>query len=237
MAATIIPAILVKTRKELNEQLLKAHLVCTDVQIDLVDGKFVAPASWPYTEPTSTTDIAELVATSGMTIEIDVMAENPLAVLDMWTAAGATRVLLHLDAPDAIATTISQMKERYGYEKEFIPESLSLGLAITVDTNLELIEPYVDDINFVQFMGIKRIGVQGQPFAEEVFTKIALFKKKHPNVPIQVDGGVTLAVAPKLLQLGVSRLIVGSALWNAPDFEIMYGLFQELTLQYGMFEK
>ena len=237
MSSIIVPAILVSSKKELEQQLLKARNVGTDVQIDLVDGHLVSPASWPFTESPTDLDIEKILEAvpAGMTFEIDLMVERPLEVLDAWIQAGATRVLLHLGGLDQIGTLISEIKKRYGYDKEFIPELLSLGIAINVETSLDLVEPFIQDISFVQFMGIRRIGAQGQPFAPEVLPKIAHFKSKHPEIPIQVDGGVTLESAPGLLEAGVSRLIIGSALWKSRDFELTYVLFQEMTREHGMF--
>ncbi|MEK7204511.1 MAG: hypothetical protein AAB254_03290, partial [candidate division NC10 bacterium] len=47
---------------------------------------------------------------------------------------------------------------------------------------------------------------QGQPFDERVFEKIRIFHSRHPNVALQVDGGVSLANAKKLVALDVSTL-------------------------------
>ena len=55
-------------------------------------------------------------------------------------------------------------------------------------------------------------------------------------MPIQVDGGVSLESAPVLLQAGVSRLVVGSALWRAPDFNKALQAFNELTQTHGFYE-
>ena len=237
----IVPAIIPKSKHDLDEKLARLVGVASEVQIDIVDGKFASPASWPYTE--GGVEFAQLLATGGelpntsdLHIEMDLMVKDPEQVTGAWISAGATRILAHFESTTYLPRLITDLKVKYGHDKEFASCLLSFGLAVNIDTNLELIEPYIDDIDYVQFMGIKRIGVQGQPFATEVLKKIALFRAKHYDMPIQVDGGVNLQSAALLLSAGVSRLVVGSALWNAPDFNAEYAKFVALTETHGLYE-
>ena len=85
-------------------------------------------------------------------------------------------------------------------------------------------------------MGIKHVGRQGEPFDQDVFMTIKRFRARHPNVPIQVDGGVSLHTAPKLLELGVSRLVVGSGIWKAPSVSGAIQELKEITLERGIYE-
>jgi ribulose-phosphate 3-epimerase len=113
---------------------------------------------------------------------------------------------------------------------------ISLGLAIGAATDPTFVEPFVNDIDYVQFMGIATIGKQGQPFDPRVVDRIRTFKKKHPDIPIQVDGGVTLETAPALLDAGADRLIVGHALRDAPDIRKALAAFNDLTEKYGLYK-
>lgn len=239
--ATIVPAIIPTSRHDLDEKLARLVGVATEVQIDIVDGKFASPASWPYME--GGVEFAKMLAegntlpnTSDLHIEIDLMVADPEQVTGAWISAGATRILAHFESTTYLPKLITDLKVKYGHDKGFASSMLSFGLAINIDTNLELIEPYLSEIDYIQFMGIKRIGVQGQPFAPEVLTKIALFRAKHYEMPIQIDGGVNLESAKLLLKAGASRLVIGSALWNAPDFNAEYAKFMALTETNGLYE-
>lgn len=236
--AIIIPAILSSTSEEVMQKLLHAKNFATEVQIDVVDGRFTHPASWPYStgDMLSTKDVPALPHMEALRVELDLMVDDPERTLGTWMKTGATRILFHAESTTHLRELLKSMKEEYGYDKDFMTESLSVGVAIGQETPLELLEPYVSLIDYVQFMGIKRIGIQGQPFSSDVLRTISLFKKKHPHVPVQVDGGVTLETAIPLLRLGVSRLVVGSALWNTPHPAETYKQFEELTQQYGLYE-
>jgi ribulose-phosphate 3-epimerase len=217
--AAVIPAILPTSRKDLDDHLLRLHGVTDRVQIDVVDGRFVAPASWPYAQHEDVQKLVEesLPELGSFRFEIDLMVEEPEKAIGSWIRAGATRITVHAETTRNLTALIQNFQVTYGHDKDFAPGLIAFGLAINLATDTSLIEPYLDQCDYVQFMGIARIGKQGEPFAPEVIQKIHDFHRKHPDMPIQVDGGVSRANAQRLVEAGTSRLVVGSDLWNAPD--------------------
>jgi ribulose-phosphate 3-epimerase len=163
------------------------------------------------------------------------MVEEPENVIRHWIDAGATRVIIHAETTRMLPKLMNELASTYGHDKDFTPELLSFGLAINVSTELALIEPFLHQCDFVQFMGIAKIGKQGEPFDKAVLPKIAAFRKKYPAMPLQVDGGVSLETAPGLLQAGVTRLVVGSDLWKAPDLAAELKKLQGLVQTYGLY--
>ena len=124
------------------------------------------------------------------------------------------------------------MRRRYG-ESGFT-SLVSFGLALNIDTDLALLEPHLGEISYVQFMGIARIGRQGQPFDRRVLEKIRSFRSRHPDLPIQVDGGVNRDTARPLLALGVTDLIVGSGIVRASDPAAAFAALDALRTPYGV---
>lgn len=236
--ATIVPAILAASEEAVAQQLLHVKDFASEVQIDIVDGSFAKPASWPYSEQAvnNGTRLPELPHTDALRIELDLMIDDPELTLETWMATGATRLLFHIESTHTMRQILHRMKTEFGHDKDFMTGSLAVGIAMNQTTHLELIEPYLSEIDYVQFMGIQRIGVQGQPFSKEVFTLIERFRKKYPHMPVQVDGGVSITVAAELLSLGVSRLVVGSALWTADNPIERFKELESLTERYGIFE-
>ncbi|MES2226073.1 MAG: hypothetical protein V4480_04690 [Patescibacteria group bacterium] len=238
--SVIIPAILPTSRADLDEKLLQLQGLCTDVQIDIVDGRYVRPASWPYSEhPATAHEKPELEDDAfsylgRLCLEMDLMVERPEIEIARWIRAGASRITVHAETAHNLPRLIRDFKTTYGHDKDFAG-LLSFGLAIHIGTDISLIEPYLDHINYVQFMGISSIGKQGEPFDRRVLPKIAAWRRTYPDMPIQVDGGVSLSTAPDLLSAGVSRLIVGSALWRAPNMPEAFKEFTDLTVRYGMY--
>ncbi|MEO6536330.1 MAG: HisA/HisF-related TIM barrel protein [Candidatus Paceibacterota bacterium] len=238
--SVIIPAILPTSRKDLDEKLLQLQGIATDVQIDIVDGRYVRPASWPFagqapTEPMPELDEHTFSYAGSLAFEMDLMVERPETTLGSFVHAGASRLTIHAETTHNLPKLIQDFQTTYGHDKDFAPDLLSLGLAINIPTSTTLIEPFLDRVDYVQFMGIASIGKQGEPFDRLVLPKIAAFHRKYPDMPIQVDGGVSLATAPSLLSAGVSRLVVGSALWKTPNLAEEYAKFIEMTHTYGIY--
>jgi ribulose-phosphate 3-epimerase len=166
---------------------------------------------------------------------MDLMVSDPEEITGIWIAAGAQRLVLHVESTNYLPRAITDLEVKYGHAKDFAPTLLSFGLGINVQSDLALLDPFLDKADFVQFMGIATIGKQGEPFDTDVIRKIHAFKRKHPHTQIQVDGGVSLQTAPQLLTAGVDRLIVGSALWKSSDLRNELRLFDELVQEYGTY--
>jgi ribulose-phosphate 3-epimerase len=163
------------------------------------------------------------------------MVNAPEIVAGSWIEAGAQRLTLHVESTNYLSKTVTELEVKYGHAKDFAPNLISLGLAINIGSDLSVLDPYIDHVDYVQFMGIATIGKQGEPFDKRVLRKIALLKNKYPQLLIQVDGGVSLMTAPALLTAGVDRLIVGSALWRAPNLAEELQKFNDLVQEYGIY--
>jgi ribulose-phosphate 3-epimerase len=236
----IIPAILPVSHEDLEEKLATLVGLVDSVQIDMVDGRFVVPSSWPYkddiADPSKEHDgIENLPHLGELHFEMDLMVEDPEHIAGEWVTAGAERVVIHVESNNYIDRAIRTLESEYGHTKDFAPNLLAVGIGINIQTDVALIEPYLDTVDYVQFMGIANIGRQGEPFDRTVLRKIAAFKRKYPKMPIQVDGGVSLITAPALLSVGVDRLIVGSALWKAPNIREALQQFNDVVQEYGLY--
>ena len=194
----IIPAIMPQTIEEAAE---KAALVpgALSVQLDLMDGIYVPEKTFPYngSDVMSPIDI-------GM-FELDLMVKNASARIPEWLGFGATRLIFHIEAESDLLDNFQKYGEGLiGVER---------GIAVSINTPMEKVDELVPYVDFVQFMGIEKIGYQGQPFTEKVLEKIQHFKEVYPDVVVSVDGGVSLDNAQKLKEAGVNRLVVGSAIF------------------------
>ncbi len=237
----VVPTILTSSRKDLEAKLQSIEGLVPVVQIDVVDGRFAAPATWPYAHKEDLYGFPEgepwLKSLGHFTYEIDLMVENPEKVAGFWIAAGATRLVVHVESARFLPKLIDDLKRTYGYEKGFAPELLSLGLAINIDTDTSILEPFLDAAEYIQFMGIKTIGKQGQPLDRRVLEKLRRFRSTHPDVLIQIDGAASEETAPDLLAAGVDRLVVGSDLWNAPSIEEKLARFARIAEEYGTYHQ
>lgn len=235
----IIPAILPSSREDLEQKLAVITDLTKEVQIDIVDGKYASPSTWPYAgeeknELQNLCDSGEMLPFAGrFRFETDLMVMNPEEVAGLWIDAGVNRLTIHAESTPFLANLIEKFRVIYGHDKDFVPDLLSFGLAVGLNTDLRLIEPYLDKADYVQFMGIAKIGHQGEPFDPRVLKRIMSFKKKYPNMQIQVDGGVSLPHIGELLRAGVDRLIVGSAIWKEENVQEAFKKLQTTAAQYS----
>lgn len=235
----VIPTILTATQDDLRTKLARITGLVDTVQIDVVDGRFAGPATWPYAHKDDlkgfSLEEGWLREMGNFKYEIDLMVQNPEESAGFWIAAGATRITVHIESTRYLSRLIRELREKYGYEKGFAPDLLSFGIALNIDTDTSAIEPYLSDVDYVQFMGIGRIGKQGQPFDPRVIAKLKSFKKAHPELTLQVDGGASLITAPELLSAGASRLVVGSDLWKAENVGERLASFDRLAQVHGTY--
>lgn len=199
----ITPAIIPTSLDHLKESVSK--LPVENWQIDVVDGKFVPYKSWPYDPSGDISDARDTIAT--IKAEIDLMVEEPLKAAAEWMAAGASTLVFHLEG---LTNPREALKLVEGSD-------VQIAFSITNDTPMETLYKYVDSLDFVQLMGIKTIGAQGQPFDERVLDRIIEMSSLFPDTPISIDGGVSSETIKSLKEAGASRFVVGSAIQNAAD--------------------
>jgi ribulose-phosphate 3-epimerase len=221
--AEIIPAILARDYNDLRIKLSRVALSSSIVQIDICDGFFVHSVSWPYNEIKVGGENLQAILDEEeglpywdkVDFEFDLMVKNAHENLDFFVKLGAKRLVFHLEA-EGDADNFSQFLE--GLDM-YTRENIEIGLAINTDKNINLLDKFISKIDFVQLMGIENIGYQGEPFDEKVLGQIKDIKLKYPDVVVSVDGSVNEETAQILVGLGVDRLIIGSALFNATDIE------------------
>lgn len=231
----VVPAVLPTSREDLKEKLALFAAIpsVSRIQIDVVDGKFATPASWPYTAPAEFQSMIKngemLPRLERIEYEIDLMCFDAEKAAGAWLALGATRLTFHAESTTDLPLFIASARKRYGDDG-----LVSFGLALNIASDLALIEPCLNDIEYVQFMGIARIGRQGQPFDRRVFEKVRVFRNRHPDIPVQVDGGISLPFARQLVSLGVTNLVIGSGILKAKNPVTELAAFEALKSSFSV---
>ncbi|MBU6320959.1 MAG: hypothetical protein KGI78_00665 [Patescibacteria group bacterium] len=225
--SAIIPAILPRTREELAAALRKLAPIAgvTVVQIDAVDGRFVASASWPYAEPArlGAADLARelqdvLAPYAGrFVIDADLMVADQIEAAEAWLAAGASRVTLHIEALGEPLRALAALEHRLGRRQGGKP--YELGLAAGLGTDLARLASLIPHArpDYVQLMGIRTIGRQHEPFDARVLARVRALRARYPRLVIQVDGGVSAETTRALIDAGADRLVAGHAILGAAD--------------------
>lgn len=200
----ITPAILAENYEQVVHQLFLLEGVCERVQIDLCDGVFGLEKTWlPYREDS---------LPHGFRYEFDLMVNDWRKYLPRVIALGATRIIVHIDtfSDDDIYEMIELIKPHFIY----------LGLCVSNDKNVpsfvsrvHFVEAHYTKL-FIQVMGIKNIGAQGQPFDETVLKRISYIRDECRNIEIQVDGAMRPETLSKVKNAGARGAVIGSYLFK-----------------------
>ncbi len=208
MSITVLPSLPASSFAEIEALASTLKGVVSDFQVDLVDGAFAPFVSWPFTESDPLGTLQNLRELAGdFTLEIDCMVMQPEQYLDQFVVLGAKRIIVHLGSTEAYED-IFRHRDQCGYK---------LGFASTSATPVAEMMTHIPQLDFVQFMGIREVGQQGQPFDEDIIPHIVAVRSAFPELEIMVDGSVNATTIPALVEAGVTRLAPGSAIAKQSD--------------------
>lgn len=194
----IIPAILTKDVRELEEQIKAVQDRASRVHIDIIDGEFVTGR---------TVEVEALAA-----LEVDVLYDAHLMVKEpvLWVEK-CVRSLC-----DRITGQVEQMRDQFEFVTKIQEIGHEAGLALDLDTSISTLDRevlvYVD---VVLLMGHKA-GHQGGDLEQSALQKVkdlqVLKEEVKGRFKICVDGGVNKMNIKQLEDMGVEEVAVGSAI-------------------------
>lgn len=220
MRPVIVPAILANSFEEVEDSFNKVKNFAPEVQIDIVDGKFAPTTTWPFHSDSFKAELMKLGRVQQDTVfEIDLMVEEPTEYLRLLKDNGFCRVIIHFSSAKDISSTLETAKKL----------SLHTGLAITNDDDLAEVEKHLDKVDWVQVMGIKEVGKQGEPFDVRTLRTIRKLLSFDRDLLVAVDGSVNARTLPDLLMSGARRLCVGSAILKSEEPGAVYKQLQKIV--------
>ncbi|MES2930246.1 MAG: hypothetical protein V4665_00465 [Patescibacteria group bacterium] len=215
----VIPAILEENYESMREKLARVVSVARTVQIDICDGKFVPTLSWPMNPHDEASVERILNEEEGLPywdtldFEFDLMVVNAHKQFEFFVRLGPRRIVFHLEAEGPI----EEFREFLEGIDMYTRENIQIGIALNTTTPIENAKSIIPHVDFVQCMGIERIGEQGEPFDERVLDQVRSLRHAYPELIISIDGSVNETTAPILVAAGANRLVVGSALMHSYD--------------------
>ncbi|KKR69804.1 MAG: Ribulose-phosphate 3-epimerase [Candidatus Nomurabacteria bacterium GW2011_GWB1_40_7] len=219
--AEIIPAILEKNFNEIKNKLTFLRGRAKTVQIDFCDGLYVPNQTWPFSSGGfNDYDFQKILnEEEGMPFwqefdfEFDLMVENATENFDLYMKLGPKRMIFHLGAQK----NAKEFEHFLDGLDMYIRDNVEIGIAFKPNEDLLVISRLANKVDFLQCMGIDRIGFQNQKFNRKVLENIKFLKTNIQGIVLSVDGGVTLENVEALLKAGADRIMVGSSIWKSPD--------------------
>ena len=193
----VIPGILEKEWVSIEEKLRLVTGLVDWVQIDIADNTMVPN--------TTVLDFKHFSSyAKQISFEAHLMVAQPEKYIKSLADAGFKRLIAHVEAHDP---RIFLDAVKY--------EQVEVGIAIDAPTEFETIEPLLEEIDFVLVM-MCEAGFTGQTFQPEQVEKIKSIHNYLPDLPIEVEGGISDTTAKLVIEAGATRLVSTSFLLESP---------------------
>lgn len=203
----IIPAILASSKQEFREYLEAIKSVSSIIQIDIMDGEFVGSKSLMPRE-----FFYEDFGKSQVEIHIMANFNNTIDIIEsLKSFKVCTRIIVHQE----ICENLEQLRQLVNKIKNINKE---VSVAINPDTDIRDIGKVVKKIDGVQFMGVNP-GFYGSILQTQVYEKVKEFRNRYTMYEgdIAWDGAVNIDNIKAILDLGVNRIAVGSAIFKSDN--------------------
>jgi ribulose-phosphate 3-epimerase len=184
----------------------------TFIHLDIMDGHFVDNLSFG---PSAITAIR-----SDFSFKFDshLMVSNPGKIIKKFIEKDSDWISFHLEVKESIGDNIDLIKSA----------GKKVGLALNPDTPVELVFPYLQQIDYVLLMSVFP-GYGGQKFIVKTIERVECLKtqivQQEINCLIQVDGGVGKEVLGKLKTAGADLFVIGTSLYNSSAINKKLELF------------
>ncbi len=202
----IAPSILSADFARLAEEVAQVEQAGADLlHVDVMDGHFV---------PNLTVGppiVEALRKVTKLTLDVHLMMTNPDAFIADFVSAGADYVTVHVEACPHLHRTVESIKEC----------GAKAGVTLNPATSLHVTEEILPDADLLLIMSVNP-GFGGQQFIPASLQKIArarqLLQRTGSQALLEVDGGVKVENAPKIVKAGADILVAGSAIFRSGDY-------------------
>lgn len=185
------------------------------LHIDIMDGHFVPNISFGPAVVKCVNSFCTLP------LDTHLMIEYPDDYLENFQRAGSDIITVHAEAKLVLHRTISRIKNL----------GLRAGVSIKPETPVSSIKEILPMVDQVLIMSVEP-GFGGQSFLENSLDRIREVKQfidsRQLNVIIEVDGGIDVTTAAKVLNAGAEYLVAGTGVFGGGNIEHNFHLLNQL---------
>jgi ribulose-phosphate 3-epimerase len=222
----VVPAILPQDFADLEAHMARVKGLVDRVQIDVANGTYAPTTTWPFSSDDHFTELVKedegLPFWRELETEIDMLVVEPEKHLESWIHVGMSAAVIHIESTLRHAEIAEQLRDQH----------IELGWGMIPNTPNATLFELVERVGmpaFVQLMGNDRIGYHGVELDERVYEKVRAIRERFSDLVIAVDIGVNEETAPYLVDAGVTKLVSGSAVFDAADVDEAITFFESLS--------
>ena len=171
------------------------------IHVDVMDGHFVPNIT--IGPPV----VAAIRPHTSLPLDVHLMIEEPERYIEQFVTAGANIITFHIETCSHI----------HGLVQTIQKAGVKAGVSINPGTPAEALNDILPYLDLVLVMTVNP-GFGGQKFIESVLDKIARLRatidEKGLAVELEVDGGVNVETAPRVVKAGGRVLVAGAAVFN-----------------------
>lgn len=198
----LAPSILSADFSRLGEQIAEVTKAGADyIHIDVMDGHFVPNIT------IGPVVVESLRKCTSLPLDVHLMIELPERYIERFAKAGADIITVHAEACPYLHRVVESIKEL----------GVKAGVSLNPGTSLDSIDEVLSDVDLVLVMTVNP-GFGEQKFINSVVDKIARLRRRLDQLrltcELEVDGGITAEIAPRVVQAGAQVLVAGSAVFN-----------------------
>ena len=172
--------------------------------LDIMDGVFVPNISFGLPI------IKAFRKCTKKTLDVHAMITNSDDFIEDFRAAGTDMLTIHYEACTHLHRTVQAIKQA----------GMKAGVALNPHTPVSLLESILPELDMVLIMSVNP-GFGGQKFINETYNKVKALRsmcvQRGLDTIIEIDGGVNLENAPKLIQAGANALVAGSTVFKSEN--------------------
>lgn len=206
MQVIILPSLLAADMGHLEDAARNAQSSGADaLHLDIMDGHFVPNLSMG---PAVVQMARKAVA---IPLNVHLMLSHPDRYVDVFRQAGATGLLIHVEAECDVRRTLKTIRD----------SGMMPGLTLNPQTPPEQVVPFLDLVDQVLCMTVNP-GYGGQQFMPEVLPKIRAIRESAivqgiKDLDIMVDGGIDVETARMCASYGANAFVAGTSIFKAAD--------------------
>ena len=202
----IAPSVLSADFARLGDEVAMLEQAGADwIHVDVMDGRFVPNLTFGAKVIESVRKLTKLP------LDVHLMITNADVFVDEFATAGADYLTVHVEACPHLHRTVQAIKER----------GVKAGVTLNPATSLHTIEEILPDVDLLLIMSVNP-GFGGQTFIESCLRKVAtarqMIDRSGSRALLEVDGGVKVDNAARILAAGADVLVAGSAIFCGTDY-------------------
>jgi ribulose-phosphate 3-epimerase len=203
----IAPSLLSADFARLADAVAAAERAGADmIHFDVMDGHFVPNIT--IGPPV----LKSVARATKLPIDVHLMIENPDRYVEAFVEAGAASISVHVEAAVHLHRVVHLIKGL----------GVKAGVVLNPATPVTALEQIAGDVDFVLVMTVNP-GFGGQTFIPRSESKVRavrdLLRREGSTAPIEVDGGIDVRTAPRIVAAGADILVAGNAVFGSPDPE------------------